>query len=124
MKDNMMPHYKHDCTHCRLLATIDVPEHLNDVDKILDLYYCEQGSFGGTVIARFGSYGSEYMSGLSFPKASANEKTNKGLAKNSKEALEMVVGETNHLTTYALSLAALKAIECEFLDNNLNESSK
>lgn len=50
----MVPQHKHDCDTCKFLG----------VYGEFDLYYCPNG--GPTIIARFGSLGPDYTSGLSF----------------------------------------------------------
>jgi hypothetical protein len=44
----------HDCTQCQPLGRF----------QEYDLYFCNQGGFGPTVIARWGDAGHEYTSGL------------------------------------------------------------
>lgn len=57
--------YKHDCSDCRFLGTVQgphprmattIPPHV-----VYDLYVCERAD-GGSVIARYGSEGSHYSS--------------------------------------------------------------
>ena len=120
----MTPHFKHDCECCTFLGAIDVPVKMNQYDKHLDLYFCGQGGFGSTVIARFGSEGPDYMSGLSFPEVFARQVVEAGLASNTKEALEYVVKTTKRVTEFGLSMAALKAMEMGCLDSNLKEVEK
>ena len=52
-----MPRHKHDCDACQFLGVWD------DKDRY-DLYVCGQDKVANTVIARWGSEGSEYVSGL------------------------------------------------------------
>lgn len=52
------PRYTHDCEDCTFLG----------FHKHFDLYFCEQGGAGPTVIARYGDHGSEYSSGLAHTK--------------------------------------------------------
>lgn len=54
----MRPHarHKHDCDRCRYLGT----------SNLHDLYFCEKQIVGPTIIARWGSDGPEYTSGLEF----------------------------------------------------------
>jgi len=54
------PIYEHDCPVCHFLCTF----------KGHDLYYCEEGNPVPTVIARYGSKGHEYMSGMAAKDAS------------------------------------------------------
>jgi hypothetical protein len=54
------PQYTHDCDKCIFLGI-----HRNG-DEISDLYYCKQNIGAPTVIARFGNYGADYTSGMSF----------------------------------------------------------
>jgi len=57
------PKFLHDCSCCTFLG------HENDHD----LYFCEQAPWGfPTVIARYGSEGPEYESGLNGAKAQIN----------------------------------------------------
>lgn len=53
---NGKPNFDHDCDSCTFLGC------LHREGKTYDLYYCKRG--GPTVIARFGSEGPDYMSGL------------------------------------------------------------
>jgi hypothetical protein len=46
--------YKHDCDACKYLGSTDE----------VDMYFCEQGGNMPTVIARYGSLGHQYTSGL------------------------------------------------------------
>lgn len=46
------PRYEHDCDRCVYLGQHQ--EH--------DLYYCEQDAAGRTLVARYGSDGSDYYS--------------------------------------------------------------
>lgn len=46
--------YQHDCDNCKPLG-----EHGD-----ADLYFCDQGGAGMTVIARYSSDGADYTSGL------------------------------------------------------------
>ena len=48
------PRFKHDCDRCVFLG-----EH-----RAHDLYFCEACAGGPTVIARYGSEGKQYTSGL------------------------------------------------------------
>ena len=50
--------YEHDCANCKPLGEFDE----------FDLYFCEQGGVGPTVIARFGPDG-DYFSGMCFADA-------------------------------------------------------
>ena len=54
----MKPLYEHDCTNCI---------HLGVHDKA-DLYFCLQGGNMPTVIARYSNEGSDYTSGMLFPR--------------------------------------------------------
>lgn len=51
-----MPTYEHDCDDCRFLGAHKVD------GQTLDLYVCEDGFMGNSLIARFGSEGPEYSS--------------------------------------------------------------
>lgn len=51
--DPRIPRFRHDCTCCTFLGQ----------DTEADLYFCTTG-FSPTVIARFSSKGSDYVSGL------------------------------------------------------------
>lgn len=59
--NEVVPLHTHDCEQCKFLGPFE--------DKV-DLYFCEQGSrasgIGPTVIARYGSLGHQYTSGLGF----------------------------------------------------------
>lgn len=120
----MTPYFKHDCECCTFLGTVDVPATMNQEDKNLDLYFCGQGGFGSTVIARFGSEDPDYMSGLSFPQVFARQVIESGVSSNAQDALEYLVKNTKRLTEFGLSMAALKAIEMGCLDSNLNPIEK
>lgn len=62
------PQYTHDCDICVFLGThLEAPD--GDVSTEYDLYYCpsaENVQEASTVIARWGSYGPDYMSGNVF----------------------------------------------------------
>ena len=47
--------YKHDCDNCKSLGEYGEA----------DLYFCDQGDLGMTLIARYSGYGPDYVSGLS-----------------------------------------------------------
>ena len=47
--------YKHDCDKCKPLGEYGEA----------DLYFCDQGGLGITVIARYSGNGPDYVSGLS-----------------------------------------------------------
>jgi len=51
------PRYMHDCDQCTFLG------YFTDTDDECDLYFCTKGP-GPTVLARFGSDGPAYRSGL------------------------------------------------------------
>lgn len=58
--------YNHDCSTCCFLGNHHVEKDKINGEQLnttYDLYYCSQGVIP-TVIARFGSEGSEYISGL------------------------------------------------------------
>jgi hypothetical protein len=65
-----VPQYRHDCGACRFLG------HYKDSD----LYYCDQWSELPTVIARWGSDGWQYQSGLEFGRAMTQVKPNSPMA--------------------------------------------
>lgn len=46
--------YEHDCNNC-----VPLGQH-----KECDLYFCKQGGSADTIVARFGSEGPDYMSGM------------------------------------------------------------
>ena len=56
------PRHEHDCSGCTYLG------HHDDQTGQYDLYFCTQGGNIPTVIARFGSDGPDYQSGLEFGK--------------------------------------------------------
>jgi len=56
------PIHEHDCSRCLFLGT----------HKSHDLYFCEQSGHP-TVIARYSSKGSEYISGVEFGKMAIEE---------------------------------------------------
>lgn len=57
-----MPRFKHDCESCVPLG------EYTDSEGSFDLYYCGQGGWMPTVIARFGDDGPDYLSGLGMTK--------------------------------------------------------
>jgi len=50
------PHFTHDCDSCTFLG-----RDIDNDNSPLDMYFCPQGGLP-TIIARFGSEGSEYSS--------------------------------------------------------------
>jgi len=54
----MKPIHQHDSDCCTFLGTVENQ----------DLYFSDQGGFGATLIARYGSDGPDYFSGLCFSK--------------------------------------------------------
>lgn len=52
------PKYEHDCTRCTFLG--------HSTDGYADLYHCAEPHTGPTVVARYGSLGHQYASGLVF----------------------------------------------------------
>ena len=63
------PKFVHDCEDCIFLGTWIGPVFADDDDRqmVWDLYYHRvPGSLRDTVIARYGSDGSQYQSGMSF----------------------------------------------------------
>ena len=71
-----MTHFQHDCDRCVSLGTF------SHEGRDYDLYSCDQGSLGNTVIARYGNEGSEYFSGLWFAES------NPTLGEAKKRAIE------------------------------------
>jgi len=59
----MSAKYIHDCDSCKYLGTGTCSILGN---KEYDFYICEHGDLGRTLIARYGSLGYEYMSGILF----------------------------------------------------------
>lgn len=60
-----MPRYEHDCDACVYLGEYAPPSCQERYKvAVLDLYFCPGGD--ATVIARYGSEGGEYSSGLVF----------------------------------------------------------
>ena len=61
------PIFKHDCGRCDYLGDYKAVNP-NDVlqTRMVDLYFCGEGDFTWTVIARYGNSGEEYMSGNAF----------------------------------------------------------
>jgi hypothetical protein len=57
--DAVAHHFQHDCKNCKPLG------HYNEHD----LYFCTQGGLVPTVLARYGSEGPEYLSGLTLASA-------------------------------------------------------
>lgn len=57
------PKYQHTCTACVYLGSYTRSlTHVGDKPTAHDLYYCPQTELSGSVIARYGSEGSEYQS--------------------------------------------------------------
>jgi hypothetical protein len=80
------PLYEHDCKNCKYLGRYTVSQYYWDMTggvKEVDLYFCTQGGFLNTVIARFSNDGPDYISGL------YNCDTNVILAEAKKRALEL-----------------------------------
>jgi hypothetical protein len=58
---DVLPHWVHDCLHCRFLETF------KNHGGIYDLYYSNRCNSGfPTIIARYGNQGGDYLSGMSF----------------------------------------------------------
>lgn len=90
------PQYDHDCDHCEFLGRKDS----------YDLYYCRSKVFGGSVIARYGSGGSEYAStpiGI-FAYGQFESRSGQALKEGCRRAVK------GHFTfDYPKALASLKA---------------
>jgi hypothetical protein len=56
MEVSQMKRFIHDCENCLFVGQF----------QEYDLYFCDQGGFSPTVIARYGSDGPEYTSGINF----------------------------------------------------------
>lgn len=54
----MKPLFTHDCERCRFLGSVISPE----TSEVSDLYVCEGGTLGQTVVARWSSLGPDYSS--------------------------------------------------------------
>jgi hypothetical protein len=55
----MKPRWEHDCKRCQYLGTYGS----------VDMYFCDKQKIGGlTVVARYGSDGPEYTSGIALAK--------------------------------------------------------
>ena len=70
-----IPFFKHDCSKCIFLGNFIIPENNEYPERKYDLYFCGEGGDSSkdpsfivknTVIARYGSDGPEYCSGLVF----------------------------------------------------------
>lgn len=61
------PKYKHDCLECNFLGRHQLAGE-QDLPAEYDLYFCN-GRISPTVIARYGSEGHEYLSGLEVAQA-------------------------------------------------------
>lgn len=110
------PKFHHDCPNCNFLGTIEVPAHLKPgKENVMDLYHCEQGGFSPTVIGRFGSDGPDYMSGLGSAQYSLREVVYEhkmgGNEISVESALQEVIDKVNHMTSYVISMAALRAFK-------------
>jgi hypothetical protein len=78
----MTRHFQHDCDRCTYLGSIDLREEQGLDERAqryadayqgkYDLYHCDQGGPGPTLIARYGDDGPEYMSGIVFAKPDMN----------------------------------------------------
>lgn len=79
--DQPRPRYAHDCVACRFLGW----------HGSYDLYYCDQGGTAPTVIARWSSEPSAYLSGLSFTKPRGDH--------DSRDFEPVITGEVNALRT-------------------------
>lgn len=63
----MTPRFAHDCTACVFLGTNTLPDsEVAWYPRVADLYFCNQGGFLPTVIARYSDDGPDYSSGLAF----------------------------------------------------------
>jgi hypothetical protein len=78
------PYYKHDCTACIFLGGC-----FYQSDRY-DLYACRQDIGGYTVIARWGSEGPDYTSGVSFAERHLRENPNHPLAVALKRVIDAV----------------------------------
>lgn len=58
---NPEPEYTHDCEKCVFLG-----RSYSD-KKTFDVYYCLQGGFHPTIVARYGNSGPDYYSGKHLP---------------------------------------------------------
>lgn len=58
------PLYQHDCTDCQYLGRYLKPMESihDDPDAVYDLYYCPKTSGSGSVLARYGNDGPDYLS--------------------------------------------------------------
>ena len=65
-KVNNTPQFTHDCEACTFLGRYYGPHYDRGEDVHMDLYYC--GPEHCTVIARWGSDGPDYSSGMIFTK--------------------------------------------------------
>jgi hypothetical protein len=107
MKENFQPKYKHDCKKCNFLGHVDFT--IGEQDSFVDLYFCNQGNFNDTVIARFSSEGADYASGIyGVHYAVQNLKREKGL--NVIQALEEIIKNPEENINKILGLAALRAL--------------
>lgn len=70
------PRHAHDCENCLFLG----------VHEEYDLYFCEQAAGGNTLVARYGSSGPDYISGIAF----ANSHPGIAAAKRIASDLELV----------------------------------
>lgn len=115
--------YQHDCDNCSFLANVTVPKAFKNYGygDTMDLYHCV--GFDDTVIARFGVDG-DYMSGLFVPQSAAKNLIENGQSSTHREALEMIIANPEHLTTYMLSLAALKAMDAGLLTEDIHSMAK
>lgn len=77
------PIYEHDCEFCNFLGNFNLPE---TAEKI-DLYYCNQNNFSATVIGRYSSEPSEYISGLMTVKYEIKKLLQDGTCSSPSEAL-------------------------------------
>lgn len=66
---NVKPRFQHNCEDCIFLGAVSLR---GDHQGYYDLYYCNNGPFGPTLLARYGDEGHEYASGLSFGKERIN----------------------------------------------------
>ena len=71
MAEKTEPLFDHDCDKCNFLGSF----------KSHDLYHCKQGNSRDTIIARYGSNGPDYKSGLVFADMDEHIGEGKRLAK-------------------------------------------
>lgn len=111
------PLHTHDCTCCIFLGRY---ENKNFAEE-LDLYYCPSQSLTPTVIARYSSEPSEYLSNLLFPRYYL-EDFRKANPDNTDDSVT-ILRSAKESPSSPLFEAAARSIEKNLIDENLSSAS-